>query len=126
MIFSFPDGFYLCQSVQHIYNTTAEDSEFRIRWLNPVTSDPDCDEFKIDYVDVTTPECVVTNTKLTRFKGGIYKLSNSERAKIEKKLLKHLQGEESVEEEDEEDEDEGTSYKEIKFIILQPQFINAF
>ncbi|KAK3611456.1 hypothetical protein CHS0354_032737 [Potamilus streckersoni] len=90
-------SFYLCKTNQNVFNNT---KRFKIQWLD-LEQAPDL--YKIDFMDSTDIECVLTNVKMERVSRDTYRLPNKEQTRVENILNKAIRKErgEPVDEEDE-------------------------
>ena len=52
--------FYLCKTIQNVFSNTRK---FKIQWLD-LCKPPDV--YKLDFVDSTDADCILTNVKMER------------------------------------------------------------
>lgn len=96
--FIYSDGYYLCQTLQHVYATSAK---FKIQWLSERPQQ--ADTYKLDYIDHSQPECIITHVKLKKLVKDVYRLPEYQKAKIKKHLNEALRPEEDIEENENEE-----------------------
>ncbi|KAL5008431.1 hypothetical protein ScPMuIL_014012 [Solemya velum] len=68
--------FYICKAAQNVYSST---KQFKIQWLN---LDQTPNIYKLDYMDHTEIECVLTNLKMERIARDTYRLPHAEQSRI--------------------------------------------
>ena len=76
--------FYLCQTAQNVYKNS---KVFRVRWLSLFKAP---DVYKLDYLDQTEQECVLTIVKMERVARETYRLPALEKKRAELVLGKTL------------------------------------
>lgn len=105
--------FYLCKTIQNVFSNTRK---FKIQWLD-LGEPPDV--YKLDFVDNTDADCILTNVKMERVARDTYRLPIKEQTRVEEILHRALKKERGEpvedlviidseldnEEEDENDED---------------------
>ncbi|KAL3874859.1 hypothetical protein ACJMK2_037816 [Sinanodonta woodiana] len=89
-------SFYLCKTNQNVFNNT---KRFKIQWLD-LEQAPDM--YKIDFMDSTDIECVLSNVKMERVSRDSFRLPDKEKTRVENILNKAIRKErgEPVDEED--------------------------
>jgi hypothetical protein len=70
------DSFYICRTTQNVYKTSRK---FKIQWLQ---NEKNKDLYKLDFLDQTDFECVLTNVRLDRQAKGEYELPADEKQRI--------------------------------------------
>ncbi|XP_071081128.1 poly [ADP-ribose] polymerase tankyrase-like [Haliotis cracherodii] len=88
---------YLCKTQQNVHSTTRQ---FRIQWLN---LDQPPNIYKMDYIDHTDIECVLTNVRMERIARDTLRLPHSEQERAEKILQRAVKAERGEPFEEEED-----------------------
>ncbi|XP_052767208.1 poly [ADP-ribose] polymerase tankyrase-like isoform X2 [Mya arenaria] len=76
--------FYLCKTIQNVFTNTRK---FKIQWLD---LDQPPDVYKLDFVDTTDADCILTNVKMDRVEKDTYKLPIKEQTRVEEILRKAL------------------------------------
>lgn len=81
--------FFLCQCVHNIYRTS---KKCRVRWLN----DNSDDTYKLTFYDHVDKECILTSVSLENGKSNSYKLTVTERERIDNILKKSIDVEKGI------------------------------
>ncbi|WAR19580.1 TNKS1-like protein [Mya arenaria] len=100
--------FYLCKTIQNVFTNTRK---FKIQWLD---LDQPPDVYKLDFVDTTDADCILTNVKMDRVEKDTYKVEEILRKALLKErgepvddiIIPGMSGSESEDEVMEEDEEE--------------------
>ncbi|KAL4238217.1 hypothetical protein ACF0H5_002929 [Mactra antiquata] len=80
-------SFYLCKTIQNVFSNTRK---FRIQWLD---LDQEPDIYKLDFVDTTDADCILTNVRMERVARDTYRLPGKEKKRVEEILNKALKKE---------------------------------
>ena len=60
-------SFYLCKTIQNVFDNTRK---FRIQWLDLIEPP---DVYKLDFVDNTDADCILTNVKMEKVVKDTYR-----------------------------------------------------
>ena len=106
----FADGFFLCRTQQHVYETTIK---FTIQWLevDPV----DAMLFHVAYLDTIHQHTVITDVKLQRVEKDAYTLPPAQKTKIETNLLKSIRGHSTEDDGEDNGKDDAEDGEQCRF-----------
>ncbi|XP_067682285.1 poly [ADP-ribose] polymerase tankyrase-like [Haliotis asinina] len=99
---------YLCKTQQNVHSTTRQ---FRIQWLN---LDQPPNIYKMDYIDHTDIECVLTNVRMERIARDTLRLPHAEQERAEKILQRAVKAERGEPFEEDEDVVADADEEEVK------------